>query len=78
VSEYADADAPHVLILRLWCEPRTSNASACEWRALIEDVGTSTRFPVRDMAALYALLVPYGDAMRLDDFLVSQKASDEG
>lgn len=76
MSEYADA--PHVLILRLWCEPSMSDDLACEWRALIEDVGTSTRYPVRDMAVLYALLAPHEDAMGLDDFLAGQKVQNEG
>lgn len=71
------ADAPHVLILRLWREPRQGADTTPEWRALIEDVSTSKRYPVRNMAALHALLAPYGDAMDLDDFLANAPAHDE-
>lgn len=78
MNEYAGAESPHVLILRLWCEPRTGAESAPVWRALIEHVGTSKRYPIKDMTALYALLAPYGNAMALNDFLASQNASDEG
>jgi aspartate/tyrosine/aromatic aminotransferase len=77
MNEYTGVDDPHVLILRLWSEPRTGADTAPEWRALIEHVNTRKRYPIKDMAALYALLAPYGDDMALDDFLASQTAQDE-
>lgn len=69
MSDYADENPTHVLILRLWRETGASDDAEPEWRALIEDVSTRQRYPVRDMAALQTLLTPYGEAMALTDFL---------
>lgn len=77
MSDYADDNSTHVLILRLWRETGTSAGTEPEWRALIEDVSTRQRYPVRDMAALRALLAPYGDTMALNDFLANAPAHDE-
>lgn len=78
MSGYADDDSPHVLILRLWRETGTSDDAEPEWRALIEDVSTSQRFPVRDMRSLQALLAPYRDDIGLDDFLTSEETRKKG
>jgi len=77
MSDYADETFTHVLILRLWRETGTSDDAEPEWRALIEDVSTRQRYPVKDMAALQALLAPYGDAMALNDFLAGVQVDDE-
>ena len=71
------ANSPHVLILRLWREPRRDADTIPEWRALIEDVSNRRRYPVKDMTHLYALLAPYGEAMGLDDF-VGHTSADDG
>ncbi len=70
-------DSSHVLILRLWCEPRQDTDAPPTWRALIEDVASRRRYPVRDMTHLHALLAPCGEAMGLDDFLAGTPAVDE-
>jgi len=77
MNDNTQTDTTHVLILRLWREPRQGKDTTPEWRALIEDVSTSQRYPVRDMAALQTLLAPYGDAMGLDDFLAGAPVVDE-
>ncbi len=70
-------DSSHVLILRLWCEPRQGEDTTPAWRALIEDVASSQRYPVKDMTHLHALLAPYGEVLALDDFLTGALADDE-
>lgn len=77
MRDYANIDSPHVLILRLWREPRQGADTTPEWRALIEHVGSGQRYPVKDMTVLYALLAPYGEAMALTDFLAGATAHDE-
>lgn len=66
-----DDDGAHVLIIRLWREPGQNPDSAPEWRAIIENVNTRQRFPIRDMSAVQTLLAPFGDDMGLNDFLAS-------
>lgn len=73
MSDYADDDSSHVLILRLWRETGTGDGAEPEWRALIENVSTRQRFPVRDMNSLQALLAPYRDGIGLGDFLASEE-----
>ncbi|RMG90485.1 MAG: hypothetical protein D6706_19400 [Chloroflexi bacterium] len=77
MSDYAGETSTHVLILRLWRETGTGDGAEPEWRALIEDVSTRQRYPVKDMTALQALLAPYGEAMALNDFLAGVPADDE-
>ncbi|RMG69759.1 MAG: hypothetical protein D6711_18890 [Chloroflexi bacterium] len=73
MNNYADKNSAHVLILRLWRELPQEADTPSEWRALIEDVGTSQRYPVRDMAVLHTLFAPYVEAMGLDDFLPGEE-----
>lgn len=68
MDDNTQTDTTHVLILRLWREPRQGVDTAPEWRALIEDVASRQRFPIRDMSYLQTLLAPYGDELGLDDF----------
>ena len=77
MDDNTHADSSHVLILRLWREPRQDADTTPEWRALIEDVSSGQRYPVKDMTHLHALLAPYGEAMGLDDFLAGTSAVDE-
>ena len=77
MDDNANADLSHVLILRLWREPRQGADAPPKWRALIEDVGSGQRYPVKDMTHLYALLAPYGKAIGLDDFLAGAPADNE-
>ena len=76
MDDNTQADTAHILILRLWREPRQDAGTTPEWRALIEDVSTSKRYPVKDMTHLHALLAPYGETMGLDDFLAGAPAAD--
>lgn len=64
-------ETSHVFIIRLWHEPGTEAYAAPEWRAIIENVNTRQRFPIRDMSAVQTLLAPFGDDMGLNDFLAS-------
>lgn len=66
-----DDDGSHVFILRLWREPGSSEDSAPEWRALIENVSTNTRHPINDMTALQALLAPFEEDSELDNLIES-------
>ena len=77
MDDNTQTDTAHVLILRLWCEPRQGADAPPAWRALIEDVGSGQRYPVKDMTHLHALLAPYGEALALDDFLDGAPADDE-
>lgn len=77
MNEHSGVDSSHVLILRLWSEPRTDADATPQWRALIEDVNTHIRYPIEDMEALSSLLGPHAHAMALEDFLASQNAQDE-
>jgi hypothetical protein len=64
-------DGSHVFILRLWREPGIDTDAAPEWRALIENVSTSTRHPIKDMTALQALLAPFEEDSELDNLTES-------
>jgi hypothetical protein len=65
-------DGSHVFILRLWREPGIDTDAAPEWRALIENVSTSTRHPIKEMDVLQAFLAPFENDLGLDDFLARQ------
>ncbi|MCA9919920.1 MAG: hypothetical protein KC445_18310 [Anaerolineales bacterium] len=69
MSNQLDNDGSHVFILRLWREPGTNKDAAPEWRALIENVSTSTRYPIKDTTILRALLTVFEDDVGMDDFL---------
>lgn len=71
MSNPLDDDGSHVFILRLWRERGTNNDVAPEWRALIENVSTSTRYPIKDMAALKTLLAFFEYETNLDNFFAS-------
>lgn len=71
MSNQLGDDGSHVFILRLWREPGTNVDTAPEWRALIENVSTSTRYPIRDMTALQALLAPFEEDSELDNLTES-------
>ncbi|RMH20863.1 MAG: hypothetical protein D6698_03465 [Gammaproteobacteria bacterium] len=77
MSDYADETSTHVLILRLWRETETGDGAKPEWRALIEDVSTRQRYPVKDMVKLQTLLAPYGEAMALNNFVADTLDQDE-
>lgn len=72
MSNRLDDDGSHVFILRLWREPGTNANAAPEWRALIENVSTSTRHPIKDVAILRTLLASFMNDIGVDDFLASQ------
>ncbi len=74
MSKKLDDDRAHVFILRLWHEPGSNDDTAPEWRALIENVSTNTRYPIKDMAILQTLLAIFEDETGLDKFLASQNA----
>lgn len=71
MSDYLGDDSSHVLIIRLWREPGTNANAAPEWRALIENVNTNSRYPIKDMTVLHALLASFEDDMGLNDFITS-------
>ena len=64
-------DGSHVFIIRLWREPGSNTDAPSEWRALIENVSTSTRHPIKDMTALQLLLTTFQGETDLGDFLAS-------
>lgn len=72
MSNQLNDDGSHVFILRLWREPSSNEDAAPEWRALIENASTSTRYPIKDMTALQTLLSFFEDEIGQDDFLSSQ------
>jgi hypothetical protein len=74
MSNQLGDDGSHVFILRLWREPGTNTDAAPEWRALIENVSTSTRHPIKEMAALQTLLAYFEDETGLVDFLAGRKS----
>jgi hypothetical protein len=71
MSNQLSDDGSHVFILRLWREPGTNADAAPEWRALIENVSTRTRYPIRDMSALQTLLAPFEEDIELDNLIES-------
>lgn len=77
MSDYSGDGSTHVFILRLWRETGASPDTKPEWRALIENVSSKLRFPIKDMTALHALFAPFGDDLELNNFLTSQQAPHE-
>ncbi len=49
-------DGSFVFILRLWRESSKYTEATPEWRAIIENVSTGSRYPIKDMTALQSLL----------------------
>ena len=71
MSNQLSDDGSHVFIIRLWREPGTNADAVPEWRALIENVRTSTRYPIKDMTALQTLLAPFEEDSDLDNLIKS-------
>lgn len=74
MSNQLSDDGSHVFIIRLWREPGTNKDAAPEWRALIENVSTSTRHPIKDMTILRSILSMFEDNVGLNDFLDSYRS----